>query len=116
MYPFATAVGPRRDPGPYFFRRHDELQIVARGADNEDQAAASLKSLAAEGSTSMSINSTAAQAALLFAITLVSGAASAQGAVLAKRPTVGGKPIVQVKPTAPMGCKLVGQRHQALGR
>jgi hypothetical protein len=56
----------------------------------------------------MSINNTAAQSALLFAITLVSGAASAQGAVPAKRPTVGGKPIVQVKPAAPMGCKLVG--------
>src|SRR6266508_1530031 len=68
----------------------------------------SLKPPAAEGSTSMSISNTAAQAALLFAITLVSGAASAQGAVPAKRPTIGGKPIVQVKPTAPMGCKLVG--------
>ena len=56
----------------------------------------------------MSINRTAAHAALLFAVTLVSGAASAQGAVPAKRPTIGGKPIVQVKPTAPMGCKLVG--------
>ena len=56
----------------------------------------------------MSISNTAAQAALLFAITLVSGAAFAQGAAPAKRPTVGGKPIAQVKPTAPMGCKLVG--------
>jgi hypothetical protein len=56
----------------------------------------------------MSINNTAAQAALLFGITLVSGAASAQGAVPAKRPTVGGKRIVQVKPIAPTGCKLVG--------
>jgi hypothetical protein len=45
---------------------------------------------------------------LVFVITIVSGAAFAQGAVPAKRPTVGGKPIVQVKPTAPMGCKLVG--------
>jgi hypothetical protein len=53
----------------------------------------------------MSIGNTAAQAAFLFAITLVSGAAFAQGAVPAKRPTVGGKRIVQVKP---MGCKLVG--------
>jgi hypothetical protein len=35
MYPFATAVGPRREPGPYCFRRHDKLQIVARGADME---------------------------------------------------------------------------------
>ena len=56
----------------------------------------------------MSISTTAARAALVFVITLVSGAAFAQGAVPAKRPTVGGKPIVQVKPTAPMGCKLVG--------
>ena len=66
----------------------------------------------------MSINRTAAQAALLFAITLISGAASAQRAVPAKRPTIGGKPIVQVKPTGPMGCKSRrnGQGHQALGR
>jgi hypothetical protein len=56
----------------------------------------------------MSISTTAARAALLFVITIVSGAAFAQGAVPAKRPTVGGKPIVRVKPTAPMGCKLVG--------
>src|SRR5215204_747575 len=55
----------------------------------------------------MSISTTAARAALVFVITIVSGAAFAQGAP-AKRPTVGGKPIVQVKPTAPMGCKLVG--------
>jgi hypothetical protein len=40
MYPFATAVGPRRDPGLYFLLRDDELQIVARGADKENQAAA----------------------------------------------------------------------------
>lgn len=25
-----------------------------------------------------------------------------------KKPNVGGKPLVQIKPTAPMGCKLVG--------
>jgi hypothetical protein len=56
----------------------------------------------------MSISTTAARAALVFVITIVSGAAFAQGTVPAKRPTVGGKPIVQVKPTAPMGCKLVG--------
>jgi hypothetical protein len=108
MYPFAAAVGPRRDPRPYFLLRDDELQLVARGRVRQTRQRASLKSPAAEGSTSMSINNTAAQAALLFAITLVSGAASAQGAVTAKRPTVGGKPIVQVKPTAPTGCKLVG--------
>jgi hypothetical protein len=29
MYPFATAVGPRRDPGPYFLFRDDELASPA---------------------------------------------------------------------------------------
>jgi hypothetical protein len=53
----------------------------------------------------MSISNTAARAALLFAITIFSGAAFAQRDVPAK-PPVGGKPTVQVKP--PMGCKLVG--------
>ena len=71
MYPFATAVGPRRDPGPYFLRRMTSCRLWHK----EDEAAASLTPAAAEGSTSMSINNTAAQAALLFAITLVSGAA-----------------------------------------
>ena len=104
MYPFATAVGPRRDPGPYFLRRMTSCRLWHK----EDEAAASLTPAAAEGSTSMSINNTAARAALLFAITLVSGAASAQGAAPAKRPTIGGKPILQGKPTAPMDCKLVG--------
>jgi hypothetical protein len=56
----------------------------------------------------MSISNTAAGAALLFAITIFSGAAFAQREVPAKRPPVGGKPTVQVKPSAPMGCKLVG--------
>jgi hypothetical protein len=54
----------------------------------------------------MSISNTAARAALLFAITIFSGAAFAQRDVPAKRPPVGGKPTVQVKP--PMDCKLVG--------
>jgi hypothetical protein len=108
MYPFATAVGPRRDPGPYFLRRMTSCRLWHK----EDEAAASLTAAAAEGSTSMSINNTAAQAALLFAITLVSGADFAQGAAPAKRPTIGSKPILQVKPTAPMDCKLVGRlRH-----
>jgi hypothetical protein len=56
----------------------------------------------------MSISNAAARSALVLAITIVSGATFAQGAVPAKRPTVGGKPIVQVKPSAPMGCKFVG--------
>src|SRR5437879_11277068 len=56
----------------------------------------------------MSISTTAARAALVFVIAIVSGAVFAPGAVPAKRPTVGGKPIVRLKPTAPMGCKLVG--------
>ena len=50
----------------------------------------------------------AAIAALVFALTLVSDAALAQAAPPAKRPTVGGKPLVQAKPSPPMGCKLVG--------
>jgi hypothetical protein len=51
---------------------------------------------------------TAAGAALAFALISVGGAAVAQGVPPAKRPTVGGKPIVQAKPSTPMGCKLVG--------
>jgi hypothetical protein len=49
-----------------------------------------------------------ATAALAFALTVVSDAALAQAASPAKRPTVAGKPSVQAKPRAPMGCKLVG--------
>ena len=49
-----------------------------------------------------------ATVALLFTLILVSGVARAQGATPAKRPTVGGKPLVQAKPSPPMGCKLVG--------
>ena len=56
----------------------------------------------------MSINNTLAAAGLLFGATLISGTAFAQGAPPPKRPTVGGKPIVQVKPTPPLGCRLVG--------
>src|SRR5258705_13607519 len=51
---------------------------------------------------------TAARAALAFVLIAVCGAAVAQGAPPAKKPTVGGKPIVQAKPSTPMGCKLVG--------
>jgi hypothetical protein len=39
---------------------------------------------------------------------LSSNVALAQNRTPLKRPTVGGKPIVQVKPTAPVGCKFVG--------
>jgi hypothetical protein len=46
--------------------------------------------------------------AILFAIFFISTAALAQDAAPAKRPTVGGKPLVQVKPSAPIGCKFVG--------
>ena len=56
----------------------------------------------------MSINNSLSAAGLLFGIALISGAAFAQGATPPKRPTVGGKPIVRVKPTPPMGCRLVG--------
>ena len=44
---------------------------------------------------------TAATAALVIALVSISGTAVAQGAPPAK-------PIVQAKPSAPMGCKLVG--------
>jgi hypothetical protein len=50
---------------------------------------------------------TAARAALVFALISVGGAAVAQGAS-GKKPAVGRKPIVQAKPSTPMGCKLVG--------
>jgi hypothetical protein len=56
----------------------------------------------------MNINDTLGPAAFLFAISLLSGAAFAQGAAPPKRPIVGGRPIVQVKPTPPIGCRLVG--------
>jgi hypothetical protein len=55
----------------------------------------------------MIIKNTCALAAL-FAIILISSAAFAQGAAPLKRPNADSKPIVQVKPTAPMGCRLVG--------
>jgi hypothetical protein len=44
----------------------------------------------------------------VFALISVSGVAVAQNAFPAKKPTVGGKPIVQAKPSKPMGRKLVG--------
>ena len=50
----------------------------------------------------------AARAALAFALISAVSAAVAQGAPPAKKPTVGGRPIVQAKPSTPMGCKLVG--------
>jgi hypothetical protein len=53
-------------------------------------------------------SSTAARAALAFVLIAIGGAAVAQGASPAKKPTVGGRPIVQAKPSTPMGCKLVG--------
>jgi hypothetical protein len=46
--------------------------------------------------------------AVLLAMFFVSTAALAQGAAPTKRPTVGGKPIVQVMPSASAGCKFVG--------
>jgi len=51
---------------------------------------------------------TAATAALVFALISVTGCALAQGAPPEKKPMVRGKPIVQAKPSTPMGCKLVG--------
>jgi hypothetical protein len=38
----------------------------------------------------------------------ISGGTLAQNTAPAKRPTVGGKPVVQVKPSAPPSCKLIG--------
>jgi hypothetical protein len=46
--------------------------------------------------------------AILIALILLPTATLAQNTAPAKRPTVGGKPVVQVKPSAPAGCKLVG--------
>jgi hypothetical protein len=46
--------------------------------------------------------------ALCFAMLLIPTIALAQGATPKKRPTVSAKPIVQTKPKAPVGCKLVG--------
>jgi hypothetical protein len=49
------------------------------------------------------------RAATLLAIFFIPATALAQDAAPAKRPpTVGGKPIAQVKPSAPAGCKYVG--------
>jgi hypothetical protein len=50
----------------------------------------------------------AAMRAVLLAMFFVSTAALAQDAAPTKRPTVGGKPIVQVMPSASAGCKFVG--------
>ena len=46
--------------------------------------------------------------AILIALILLPTATLAQDVTRAKRQTVGGKPIVQVKPSAPAGCKYVG--------
>jgi hypothetical protein len=51
---------------------------------------------------------TASTAAFVIALISVSGCALAQGASPTKKPTARGKPIVQAKPSTPMGCKLVG--------
>ena len=45
--------------------------------------------------------------ALCFAMLFIPTIALAEGAP-PKRPTVGTKPLVQAKPRAPVGCKLVG--------
>jgi hypothetical protein len=50
----------------------------------------------------------AAMRAILLVLIFLPTAALAQDATPAKRPTVSGKPIVQVKPGAPAGCKFVG--------
>jgi hypothetical protein len=56
----------------------------------------------------LSITTAARAAALAFALVSVGGVAVAQGVPAAKKPTVGGKQIVQAKPSMPMGCKPVG--------
>ena len=57
----------------------------------------------------LSITTAARAVALAFALISVGGAAVAQGVPsVTKKPTVGEKPIVQAKPSTPMGCKLVG--------
>ena len=49
------------------------------------------------------------RAAVLLAVFFIPATALGQDAAATKRPpTVGGKPIVQVKSSAPIGCKLVG--------
>jgi hypothetical protein len=49
------------------------------------------------------------RAAALLAVFFIPATALAQDAAPEKRPpTVGGKPIAQVKPSAPAGCKFVG--------
>jgi len=47
-------------------------------------------------------------AAVAFAMMLVGGTAVAQRALPGQKRTTGRKPIVQAKPSMPMGCKLVG--------
>jgi len=46
--------------------------------------------------------------AIFFALIFVPTATLAQDATSAKRPSVGEKPLVQVKPSTPAGCKFVG--------
>jgi hypothetical protein len=48
------------------------------------------------------------RAAVVFAMAMIPTAVLAQDTPAAKRPNVGGKPLVQVKPSGPAGCKLVG--------
>jgi len=50
----------------------------------------------------------AKRAAVAFAMMLVGGTAVAQRALPGQKRTTGRKPIVQAKPSMPMGCKLVG--------
>jgi hypothetical protein len=51
---------------------------------------------------------TAGIAAAAFAMMLIGGSAVAQGTLPGKKHAAGRKPIVQAKPSTPMGCKLVG--------
>ena len=98
--------GPRPSPGPRYpgmaGRGNAEQSHRARHPEATLQAGFRWRRL-------MTISKlSTARAALAFALISAVSAAVAQGAPPAKKPTVGGRPIVQAKPSTPMGCKLVG--------
>ena len=56
----------------------------------------------------MITNKNAAKLAAVAVAMMLGGNAVAQGALTGQKRTTGRKPIVQAKPSMPMGCKLVG--------